>query len=890
MKNKFLNFLLICFIGLTQINFSNAEDQFIFDVTEIEIVENGNLIIGSKNGKAITEDGFEILGKNFVYNKSKNILNISGNVKFFDQENETEIFTDKATYLKNDEIILTEGNSRAINENNILTGANFKFDKIKNILTADTNVKFFDQENETEIFTDKATYLKNDEIILTEGKTSGKIDNKYKFSSKNLRYFKKDQILESKHKSSITDNNNIYKLDTFNYKIDEKFLKGTNVNLFIKVEEKRFDNYFFKNGFFNLDTGSFSAKNTKVKIHKDIFNNEEQDPRIYGISSKGNEAITVLEKGIFTSCKINDNCPPWSMQAKTITHDKIKKNLIYDNALLKVYNFPVFYFPKFFHPDPTVDRRTGFLQPQLNNSKTLGSSIYLPYFKTLGVNKDYTFKPTIFEKKSDKNKLLMQNEYRQKNKDSSLIADFALLKGYKETSSNKTKNVNHFFLNYSKDLNLKKFVNSNLGLTIQRVNNDTYLKVFQNNLFASPVMPNDKNLMQSKLSYNFEHENYNFSTNFQIYENLGKEQSDRYQYILPSYNFDRNLQPKKLKGSLTFNSSGSNNLINTNNLQTTVTNNLSYNSIDYYTNGGFKNNFSIHLKNLNKIAKKDATYKSSPSIDGSGIFETTTSFPLIKTSKLNEETLTPKFSFRLNPFDKMNNKSSSIRKISTDNIFNINRLGLSDTFEAGKSLTLGIDYKYDIKELDENQNNKKILKDKYLELKLATAFRDSNENKIPLSSTLDKKNSNLFGEINNHLFENFDIGYNFSIDNNFKTFESHSINPKITINNFVTEFSYLEERGNIGTQHTYSNKTTYNINDNNSFSFFTRRNKNISLTEFYDLIYEYKNDCLTAGIKYNRTFYQDNDLVPSENLFLTVTFIPLTTYERTLYERDKHGN
>ena len=183
----------------------------------------------------------------------------------------------------------------------------------------------------------------------------------------------------------------------------------------------------------------------------------------------------------------------------------------------------------------------------------------------------------------------------------------------------------------------------------------------------------------------------------------------------------------------------------------------------------------------------------------------------------------------------------------------------------------------------------KIPKDKYLELKLATVFRDSNENKIPLSSTLDKKNSNLFGSITNNLFENLEIGYNFSIDNNLKTFETHNINPKITINNFVTEFSYLEERGNIGTKHTYSNTTTYNIDDNNSFSFSTRRNKNIS-SEFYDLIYEYKNDCLTAGIKYNRTFYKDNDLVPSENLFLTVTFIPLTTYERTLYERDKHGN
>ena len=51
------------------------------------------------------------------------------------------------------------------------------------------------------------------------------------------------------------------------------------------------------------------------------------------------------------------------------------------------------------HPDPTVKRRSGFLQPQLNRSQTLGDSIYIPYFKTLGVDKDYTFKPTFFDDK-----------------------------------------------------------------------------------------------------------------------------------------------------------------------------------------------------------------------------------------------------------------------------------------------------------------------------------------------------------------------------------------------------------------------------------------------------------------------------------------------------------
>ena len=46
----------------------------------------------------------------------------------------------------------------------------------------------------------------------------------------------------------------------------------------------------------------------------------------------------------------------------------------------------------------------------------------------------------------------------------------------------------------------------------------------------------------------------------------------------------------------------------------------------------------------------------------------------------------------------------------------------------------------------------------------------------------------------------------------------------------------------------------------NFISFRTRKNREIDLTEYYDLIYEYKNDCLVAGIKYNKTYYNDRDL------------------------------
>ena len=43
--------------------------------------------------------------------------------------------------------------------------------------------------------------------------------------------------------------------------------------------------------------------------------------------------------------------------------------------------------------------------------------------------------------------------------------------------------------------------------------------------------------------------------------------------------------------------------------------------------------------------------------------------------------------------------------------------------------------------------------------------------------------------------------------------------------------------------------------------------------------YEYKIDCLTAGIKYKKSYYSDRDIKPHENLLFTITLIPLTTYE-----------
>ena len=127
----------------------------------------------------------------------------------------------------------------------------------------------------------------------------------------------------------------------------------------------------------------------------------------------------------------------------------------------------------------------------------------------------------------------------------------------------------------------------------------------------------------------------------------------------------------------------------------------------------------------------------------------------------------PKVSFRSNPSD-MKDQSSEDRLITTDNIFGINRLGITDSYESGKSLTFGIDYR---------KENKKNL-DKYFEFKLATVFRDTPELDIPKSSSLYNKSSNLFGSLENKLSDILTIDYNFALDNDLQTFEYNNINTK----------------------------------------------------------------------------------------------------------------
>ena len=994
MKNKIniLIFLILVFFTSTKVL---GEEQFNFDVTEIQIIDNGNIFIGKNKGTASTNDGVEIkadefeydkklnllsasgdvvvrdqinnyviyseeiiydknkelistkkkskaiidekkiniVAKNFKYNRKSNLISASGDVVVRDQINNYVIYSEEIIYDKNKELISTKKKSKAVNLNDdtVITANDFEYFRSLNIISAYKNVKIDNKKkqyflssnfikyfikdekvfsegnskilnliNQTELIADnfsydisediiiadknvivenkiknykilssKITYDKNSDKIYAEGETLAEIKSKYLIKSKNITFLQNLMELFSENKVTIEDNHNIYSASNFRYNIKSELLKGEEIIINSNYKKPKSDKYYFANGMINLKEQNFIAADTEVKLHKGIFDNLANDPRIVGKSSIKNDEIIILNKAKFTSCKKNnDDCPPWVIQAKEISHDQKKKEIHYKDAVLKVYDFPVMYFPKFFHPDPSVKRRSGVLKPVVNESNILGSSLTIPYFHVLSDESDLTFTPSIFDTGSN----MLQSEFRKVGKNSNVLINFGHVRDYKSALQNKKKNTSYLFSKINYDLNLSEYDISEIRLNIEKVTNDNFLKIFDSNIHenTTSLKPTDNSTMSSSLELTLNNYKHNLTVGISSYEDLQKKKTDEYQYVLPYYDFNKTIFPNFIEGSLNLNSNGSNNLNNTNQVTTKVTNNLSYSSIDKFTKSGLKNNFNINLKNLNSVGKNVSGYKSSPQMELSTLFEANTSLPLKKKTNTSLNFLTPKFSARFNPGD-MKNHSSSNNDINVGNIFSIDRFGLGDSYESGKSLTFGVDYR------------KETLSDinKFFDMKLASVIRDEEENLIPNKTTLNKKTSNIFGSITTNYLENLEFSYNFALANNLNEIEYNDLNTKLSLGNFSTNFNFIKSINEMGDEDTIENTSKYKFNENNNLSFNIRRNRKINLTEFYDLVYEYKNDCLIAGIKYKKTYYEDKDLKPVEDLLFTVTFVPLTTYEHS---------
>ena len=448
--------------------------------------------------------------------------------------------------------------------------------------------------------------------------------------------------------------------------------------------------------------------------------NPKNKPRVFANSIKLSNKKSTFNKSIFTICdyRENDKCPPWTIQASKMLHDNIKKTIYYDNALIKVYDIPIFYIPKLSHPDPTVDRRSGFLPPTLTDSKNLGTGVSLPYFFDIGRDKNFTLTSKIFV---DENPLIL-GEYHQAFMNSNFLADFGFTQGYKKTSSTKKSGEkSHFFSKFVKNFTGNDGSKNSFSLAIQDVSNDKYLKLYKIN---SNLVDYNKDTLENHINFTHEKDDLFFGLNASIFETLKESYEDKYEYILPEITIDKNLLNNDKYGNLDLQQIFQHIYMIQINLKNFIVNDFDWTSKDIFLDSGLNTKILGNLRNINYEVKNVDEYKEDTTSELFGALGLFSKLSLQKKQGNTDHLLTPKLLLRYAP-GSMRNESSGSR-LTPSSAFNLNRLNNINNFETGISGTLGFDYKT-------------VTKDKEFDFSLAQVIKDDENNNMPDKSSLNEK-------------------------------------------------------------------------------------------------------------------------------------------------------
>ena len=734
-----------------------------------------------------------------------------------------------------------------------------EYDKEKGVLILKNNIYLTDKNNNI-LETSFIQYNEQEKTFFTKGPTRIITSEKYILDTKDLSISRNESLISSENSSQITDkdNNKIF-LDNFRFNTKLKFFKSIGE---IKIDDKNNNTYKFSQIF--IDTKKKEIIGTDIKAYlnqKEFKIKEDNDPRVFSNSLNFKEDKKVFSKSIFTLCgyRDNDKCPPWSIQSTKMLHDSKKKTVYYDNALLKIYDIPIFYFPKISHPDPTVERRSGFLLPSYSDTKNLGSSISIPYFFALSNDKNFTLTNKLFQSESP----LFLGEYHQVFKNSYLMTDFGYTEGYKKSPGSRS----HFFSYFVKNFENENKSKSSLSLAVQNISNDKFLKIYK---IKSNLVDYEKDYLESSINFTHENDDLFLGLNASVYETIKTDYNDKYEYILPELTIDKNLFSNNNFGNLDLQSNFKVHNYDTNKLTSFFVNDLDWNYKEFNFKSGLKGRVIANLRNINYETKNVDLYKKDRTSELFGSLGYLTQLNLEKNKNNSKQKLKPKILLRYSPNHNMR-KEEDGSILNPLNAFNMNRLDNINNYETGLSASIGLDYEF-------------TKEDQKFDFSIAQIINEKENKKMHSKTSLDEKLSDLVFNSNFKVSENFKIKYNGAVDQNYKDINYNDIGTEINFNQFKIDFNYLEENKHIGDKKYFKTKFSYDKEDK-QLSFETKKDLITNSSEYYNLSYEYINDCLRAGLVYRREFYKDSEVEPEDSLMFKITLTPFGNIDTPSFNR-----
>ena len=714
------------------------------------------------------------------------------------------------------------------------------------------------------IITDYAEYDEKQKIFKSLGPTKIITAEGYKVDGDDIILDDKKNSIVSSKKTIIKDidDNKIF-LENFEFLNKKKIFKSIGE---VKVEDKLKNSFEFSQIYIDTIKKEILGTDLKAFVNDQNFKiNPNNKPRIFANTANITNDKSSFNKSIFTLCdyRKNDKCPPWSIQSSRMLHDNIKKTIYYDNALVKVYDIPLFYFPRLSHPDPTVKRRSGFLPPTISDSKNLGPSVAIPYFFAVDKDKNFTLTNRLF---SEENPLFL-GEYHQAFKYANFFTDFGYTKGYENTSTTKKSGEkSHFFSKIVKNFKGKNNSENTFNISLQDVSNDKYLKLYK---IKSNLVDFNTDTLENSIDFTHSNEDLYFGINATAFETLKEGYEDKYEYIFPEAFLSKNLVKNNL-GNLDLETNLKIHNYDTNKVTKFFVNDFVWSSNQIFSDTGLSSKILGNVKNINYEANNTEIYKSDHTNELHGALGLMSELKLQKNTGNSIHKFTPKLLFRYAPGEMRKENSGS--KLDPGRAFSMNKVSNINNFEKGTSGTLGFDYKI-------KNNNKEF------DFSVAQVISEKENKKMSSESSLDEKLSDLVASANYKLNDNISLTYDFAVDQNYNEFNYNDLGLTYNFNNMKIDLNYLEENKHIGNQEYIKTKIDFSTNKNNLLSFETKRNLIKNSSDFYNLSYEYLNDCLRAGLVYRREFYNDSEIEPENSLMFKITLTPFGNIDSPTFSR-----
>ena len=150
---------------------------------------------------------------------------------------------------------------------------------------------------------------------------------------------------------------------------------------------------------------------------------------------------------------------------------------------------------------------------------------------------------------------------------------------------------------------------------------------------------------------------------------------------------------------------------------------------------------------------------------------------------------------------------------------------------------------------------------------------------------MDQKASDLVGEAYLKLSENITLTNKFSLDHNLNDINYTDLEANLILGNTSFSLNYLEENNHIGSSNYIKSGITVDFDNSSKLNFNIKKNLETESTEFYDLAYDYVNDCLKAGLLFRREFYTDRDVASSDSLMFRISLFPFGEASSPLIDR-----